>query len=167
MNKVTASPKIPAWRWNGIAEQRNKISFPPSEVSADSICPVKICQTNRTKHSSISLVLLTKGQQDEQSAKIERSGLLPHFHAVRVVREKAPPIYTAACGEFGASPGRCWMVGNSPRSDVNPARQAGLRTVLVPHAAPWHRERVPRVEEGPETLVVRSFADVPGLLSRR
>ena len=112
------------------------------------------------------LVVLTKGQHDEQTAKVARSGLAGHFAAVRVVREKDVATYVAAAAAEGLPPAACWMVGNSPRSDVNPARLAGMRTVHVPHPAPWHRELAPPVDSGPPTLVARSFADVPHLTRR-
>jgi putative hydrolase of the HAD superfamily len=118
----------------------------------------------------VRLVLFTKGCEDEQLAKFERSGLAPHFRGARVVAEKRIEDFLAACAEHGADPADSWMVGNSARSDVNPARRAGLRTIHVPHPAPWHRDEEPLVAAGPPTLVARNFADVPrylrqGLLS--
>ncbi len=110
------------------------------------------------------VVVLTKGQRDEQEAKVRRSGLERWLHGVRVVDEKDVVTYFAAAQAYGAAPAQCWMVGNSPRSDVNPARRAGLRTVHVPHPAPWHRDAEPFVAEGVATRVARSFADVPRLV---
>jgi putative hydrolase of the HAD superfamily len=109
-------------------------------------------------------VVMTKGQEDEQRAKVERSGLSRWLAGVRVVGEKDPAAYVAAAREFGVSPSRCWMVGNSPASDVNPALAAGLRAVHVPHPAPWHRDAG---AVDPRALVARSFADVPGLVAGR
>jgi len=111
--------------------------------------------------AGLRLVLLTKGQQDEQTAKFARSTLTHLFESVRVVNEKDVATYRAAAHAVGASPENCWMVGNSPRSDINPAREIGMRTVHVPHAAPWHRELAPLVNVGPATIVVATFADVP------
>ncbi len=110
------------------------------------------------------LIVLTKGRTDEQEAKVARSGLAHYFESVRVVGEKDPVCYLAAARDAGVAPCGCWMVGNSPRSDVNPARRVGMRTVLVPHAAPWHRDLAPLLDVGPRTLVARSFADVPRLI---
>jgi putative hydrolase of the HAD superfamily len=109
------------------------------------------------------VVVLTKGQQDEQTAKVERSGLAQWLHGVRVVAEKDPAAYTAAVAAFDARPGDCWMVGNSPRSDVNPALAAGLRAVWVPHPAPWHRDAAP--VDADAASVARTFADVPRLVA--
>ena len=38
-------------------------------------------------------------------------------------------------------PERTWMIGNSPKSDINPALEAGLRAVFVPHAHTWVLEK--------------------------
>lgn len=118
----------------------------------------------RLAAAAARLVVLTKGQPDEQHAKVERSGLAPYFESVRVVPEKDVVTYLSAAGDLGVRPSSCWMVGNSPRSDVNPARLAGMRTVHVPHDAPWHRELAPFVEAGPATLVAATFAGVPDLI---
>jgi putative hydrolase of the HAD superfamily len=38
-------------------------------------------------------------------------------------------------------PGRTWMIGNSPKSDINPALEAGLNAVYVPHPHTWVLEK--------------------------
>ena len=110
------------------------------------------------------LVLFTKGREDEQLAKFERSGLARHFVAARVVADKHADVFVEECARHGAAPAASWMIGNSARSDVNPARRAGMRTVHVPHASPWHRDEEPLLASGLPTLVARSFADVPRLI---
>jgi putative hydrolase of the HAD superfamily len=107
------------------------------------------------------IVVLTKGQADEQIAKVERSGLARWIGEVRVVAEKDPAAYAAAVRAIGATAERCWMVGNSVTSDVNPAIAAGLRAIHVPHPAPWHRD-VGALD--PRALVAATFADVPRLV---
>lgn len=120
-----------------------------------------------TLAESVHLVLFTKGRADEQTAKLDRSGLRDRFHDVRVVAEKHDAVYAEECDRRNRERRDVWMVGNSPRSDVNPARRAGLRTVLVPHAAPWHRELEPLATEGgPPTEIAPSFADVPRIVLR-
>lgn len=111
-----------------------------------------------------SLVLFTKGRADEQLAKLARSGVAHRFDDARVVAEKHVEAFAAECVRRHADPAQTWMVGNSARSDINPARRAGLRTIHVPHPAPWHRDEETLVDAGPATLVARTFADVPHLL---
>ncbi|NQU09651.1 HAD hydrolase-like protein [bacterium] len=86
------------------------------------------------------LILLSKGRRDEQQGKLRRSGLAEYFHAVEIVFEKTVDTYRHLVRRHGLIPDRTWMVGNSPRSDVNPARAAGLRTVFIPHHSTWQHE---------------------------
>jgi putative hydrolase of the HAD superfamily len=87
------------------------------------------------------LVLFTKGNHDEQWDKVVRSGLRTLFHQVDVVREKDPDAYRDAARRLGVAPARAWMIGNSPKSDILPARAAGFGAVFVPHEATWALER--------------------------
>ncbi len=86
------------------------------------------------------LVLLTKGDEEEQKLKLENSGLAGHFSTVFIVAEKDQAIYHQLVHEMDLNPGRTWMVGNSPRSDINPALAAGLNAVFIPHPHTWQLE---------------------------
>jgi putative hydrolase of the HAD superfamily len=88
----------------------------------------------RSRHR---LLLVTKGNVAEQLGKVERSGLEPYFEAVEVVAEKNAESYHAIVEKFGLQRGTTWMVGNSPKSDINPALEAGLNAVFIPHAETW------------------------------
>jgi putative hydrolase of the HAD superfamily len=83
------------------------------------------------------LILLTKGAITEQTGKVERSGLKQYFSAVEIVAEKDQPTYRSILDKFALAPDTTWMVGNSPRSDINPALAAGLNAVFVPHDNTW------------------------------
>lgn len=112
------------------------------------------------------VVVLTKGRDGEQRAKVARSGLLPLLDGTLVVPEKRTTTYVEACRRLAVPVERAWMIGNSPRSDVNPARTAGLRTVLVPHEAPWHRDLAAPLASGPPTYVVDDFGGAVEIVSR-
>jgi putative hydrolase of the HAD superfamily len=101
------------------------------------------------------LILLTKGEQAEQAAKVERSGLLSYFDAVEIVLEKEPSTYERMIEQFKIVKSHGWMVGNSPRSDINPALQAGLNAVFIPHSATWELEKC-EVESGIGKLLILS-----------
>src|SRR3984893_7050381 len=66
------------------------------------------------------LTLFTKGEQDEQSLKVERSGLAGLFDRVGGTPAKDVPAYHGLVAENGFDPAASWMVGNSPKSDINP-----------------------------------------------
>lgn len=86
------------------------------------------------------LVLVTKGAADEQQMKIEASGLERYFRQARIVPEKDVETYRQLIAEVGLDPDRTWMIGNSPRSDINPALAAGMNAVYVPHSQTWRLE---------------------------
>ncbi|HTW24981.1 MAG TPA: HAD family hydrolase, partial [Candidatus Baltobacteraceae bacterium] len=83
------------------------------------------------------LILLTKGEPAEQAAKVERSGLQSYFDAIEIVIEKESSTYGRMIDQFKIVKSHGWMVGNSPRSDINPALQSGLNAVFIPHSATW------------------------------
>src|SRR6202049_2910298 len=72
------------------------------------------------------LVLLTKGDLEEQKLKVERSGIEEYFRQVEIVQEKDVATYHRVVEELQVDPQRTWMVGNSPRSDIHSAVAAGL-----------------------------------------
>ncbi len=86
------------------------------------------------------LYLLTKGDAQEQQRKVDASGLAHHFAAVHIVPEKEAAVYRAVAGRHGLDPERTWMIGNSPKSDILPARAAGLNAVYIPHESSWWLE---------------------------
>ncbi len=91
-----------------------------------------------TRHD---LVLFTKGHPDEQKLKLDRSGLRPYFQAATIVKEKDAAAYRVLVSELGFAAEATWMIGNSPKSDINPALEAGLNAVFIPHDHTWTLER--------------------------
>lgn len=110
-----------------------------------------------TRHD---LLLLTKGDRDEQQRKVDASGLARHFRSVHVVAEKRAPAYRDLVVEQGLPRESTWMIGNSPRSDILPARQAGLGAVFIPNAHTWELEQdvIDPADDG--VLHLRHFAEL-------
>ncbi len=108
------------------------------------------------------LILVTKGAMAEQTGKIERSGLEKHFAATEVVAEKDAAIYAHIAHKYSLNHGTTWMVGNSPKSDINPALAAGLHAVFVPHGDTWilEHEEVNEATPPQNLLIVGSFAEL-------
>lgn len=104
------------------------------------------------------LTLFTKGQAEEQKLKIDRSGLGVYFGHLAIVKEKDAEAYRRLARERGMDPARAWMVGNSPKSDINPALEAGLNAVYVPHPRTWMLEREDLVPGVRRLLVLENFA---------
>ncbi|HET6840683.1 MAG TPA: HAD family hydrolase [Candidatus Angelobacter sp.] len=108
------------------------------------------------------LILVTKGNITEQTGKIERSGLKEYFAAVEIVVEKNPPAYRDVVSKYALGEERTWMIGNSPKSDINSALAAGINAVFVPHNMTWilEHETLEPVPDGLCLLQVEKFADL-------
>ncbi len=106
------------------------------------------------------LIMMTKGAIAEQTGKVERSGLKEYFAAVEIVAEKDLPTYQTIISKYALPTDSTWMVGNSPRSDINPALAAGINAVFVPHGNTWILEHDEVAEPKPPSrlLVVETFA---------
>jgi putative hydrolase of the HAD superfamily len=103
--------------------------------------PISDVETTLTAlHPHHDLIMITKGDPEEQRGKIARSGLVDYFRATIVVTEKTAETYLEAIESHGLKPERSWMIGNSPRSDINPALNAGINAVFIPHERTWHLE---------------------------
>jgi putative hydrolase of the HAD superfamily len=103
------------------------------------------------------LLMFTKGQRDEQLQKLARSGLAPLFDRVETPREKDVDAYRQLVLDADLNPSLTYMIGNSPRSDINPAIAAGLRAVFIPHPHTWELEHEEINEAGDRIIELTSF----------
>ncbi|MGD0730548.1 MAG: HAD family hydrolase [Terracidiphilus sp.] len=111
------------------------------------------------------LILMTKGNQAEQADKLSRSGLAGHFSAVEIVKEKDPATYRAVMARHELTSHTSWMIGNSPKSDINPALAAGLHAVFLFHKDTWVLEHatIDAAPEGQQLIELDSFAKLRNL----
>ena len=89
-----------------------------------------------------SLFLFTKGEEQEQQLKISRSPLANEFAAHIICDDKKPETYRDIVESFGLEPADTWMIGNSLRSDIQPALAAGINAIYIPNPHTWHMEHV-------------------------
>ena len=124
-------------------------------------CPMEVIpgvpETLEYLASRHDLTLFTKGHPDEQKLKIERSGLRGFFAHAAIVKEKDPPAYRSLVAQRAMEPGNTWMIGNSPKSDINPALEAGLNAVFVPHQHTWMLEKQDIVPGDGRLIVLEGF----------
>jgi len=106
------------------------------------------------------LTLFTKGHPEEQKLKIDRSGLSGHFAHTAIVKEKDAAAYRSLVSERGMDPERTWMIGNSPKSDINPALEVGLNAVFVPHRHTWILEKQELRAAAGRLLVLEGFREL-------
>jgi putative hydrolase of the HAD superfamily len=93
---------------------------------------------------------------------VERSGLKHYFQQVEIVPEKNASTYGRIIDQHRLATEQTWMVGNSPKSDINPALAAGLNAIFVPHDETWVLEHEQLAEARPpaKLLVLTSFAEL-------
>jgi len=108
------------------------------------------------------LIMVTKGNEMEQTDKLERSGLRPWFSAIEVLAEKNIPAYRELIAAHQCDCGSTWMIGNSPKSDINPALAAGINAVFIPHDFTWvlEHETVDAPTGSEQLMELGSFAEL-------
>jgi putative hydrolase of the HAD superfamily len=79
---------------------------------------------------------------------------------VEIVAEKDVATYRTVVSKYELPSDSTWMVGNSPKSDINPALAAGLNAVFVPHGQTWilEHEEVAQAQPPMRLVVVETFA---------
>ena len=107
------------------------------------------------------VVLITKGDMLDQERKLAQSGLGEMFDAIEIVSEKTPETYARI---FGAWADSAMMVGNSVRSDVIPAIEAGSWGVHVPHGLEWELEKADKPVEAPRFRAVSDLSEVSDVI---
>jgi putative hydrolase of the HAD superfamily len=103
------------------------------------------------------LLLFTKGDPGEQLRKLDRSGLRPLFTRIGVPVEKDPDTYRLLIAQADLDPERTFMIGNSPRSDINPALKAGLSAVFIAHPHTWELEHEEIDHANARVIVINAF----------
>lgn len=90
------------------------------------------------------LLLVTKGDLFHQESKLAASGLGDFFSGVEIVSEKRAETYRRLYARHGVAPEATLMAGNSVRSDILPALEAGGHAALIPYPLVWaHEEAEP------------------------
>lgn len=110
------------------------------------------------------MVLITKGDLFDQERKLALSDLGDFFDAVEIVSDKTRATYDRVFARHGDGAERAMMVGNSLKSDVVPAIEAGSWGVHVPHDLTWALEHVEPPAEAARFRVIANLGELPRLL---
>lgn len=111
------------------------------------------------------LVLITKGDLFDQERKLAQSGLGDFFGGVEIVSDKTMDTYTKVFARHGDGAERAMMVGNSLKSDVAPAIEAGSWGVYVPHDLTWSYENIAAPDAHPRYRQLDHLGHLRGLLA--
>ncbi|KAJ54874.1 HAD family hydrolase [Actibacterium mucosum KCTC 23349] len=125
-----------------------------------------VAETVAELAESHALVLITKGDLLDQERKLAQSGLGEMFRAVEIVSDKTPDIYARAFAGFDGGVEGAMMVGNSLKSDVLPALEAGAWGVHVPHELTWSFEAATPPVDHDRFHVVPGLPDLAPLVQR-
>jgi putative hydrolase of the HAD superfamily len=155
LERLSVEPITPTLH-DRISRLTHEIAEHPVEILPG--VPETLQHLSRRNH----LILLTKGAIAEQSDKIERSGLKDYFAAVEIVAEKDVATYREVVDKYALSSEVSWMIGNSPKSDINPALAAGLNAVFLPHGNTWvlEHEEVAQPHASRRLLIVNHFHEL-------
>jgi hypothetical protein len=115
--------------------------------------------------SCYRLILITRGDLFDQERKLAASGLEPFFHAIEIVSDKNAATYGRVFSRYGDGPERAVMVGNSLRSDVIPALEAGSWGVHVPQESEWIIERADPPLDAPRFRGISRLGELPEILA--
>lgn len=113
------------------------------------------------------LVLITKGDLMDQERKVAASGLGDLFAAVEIVSEKDRSTYDRVFARHGTGPEEAVMVGNSMRSDVLPALEAGAFAVHIPYALTWAHELADAPEDHRRYGALEAIGELPAWINER
>ncbi len=111
------------------------------------------------------LLLITKGDLLDQERKLAASGLGDLFAAVEIVSEKTVDTYARIFTRHGTGAEEAAMAGNSMKSDVLPALQAGAYAAHIPYAVTWAHELADAPEGNERFAAMNSLAELPQWLS--
>lgn len=112
------------------------------------------------------LVLITKGDLFDQERKIAESGLADWFDAIEIVSEKSAATYRTLFARHGSGPSEALMTGNSVKSDILPALEAGSIGVHVPYAITWGLEQAEAPANHDRFHRLDHIGKLPELLTR-
>ena len=113
------------------------------------------------------LVLITKGDLLDQERKLAASGLGDLFAAVEIVSEKTADTYSRVFARHGTGAEEAAMAGNSMKSDVLPALEAGAWAAHIPYAITWAHELADGPEGADKFGVLTSLAELPAWLQQQ
>ena len=118
-----------------------------------------VVETLRALRGRYRLVLFTKGDLQEQAAKIRRSGLRPFFDDTVIVTDKDEEAYRRLCADAGFAPEEFLMVGNSFRSDIDPVLRIGGSGIHIPFHLSWAFEETEEYDH-PRLVRVATFREI-------
>ena len=110
------------------------------------------------------MYIITKGAEKVQSDRVERLPIREYFNDYYIVKHKLKEDYQNILNVQKVDAKDCYMIGNSPKGDINEAKLAGFNTIYVPNEHTWSEEESDILEGLPKTYKVEAFSDIMKML---
>lgn len=151
-------PQAPSWALTAMDNiQMNLLGHPVI------LLPGVISTLKEMKNLQINTIVYTMGEKDHQTDKFKRSGLDSYVDELRIVPVKNVNALRDVLVYAHVEPENCMIVGNSPRSDINPALSLGAVAVHVARDRTWAAEREDFTDPG-KVITIERFDELPGVL---
>jgi putative hydrolase of the HAD superfamily len=124
----------------------------------------KVSETIRYLKTQYKVYVLTKGNHDEQKNKLLNAGIAAIVDDYYIVDEKNDPVYRELLGKFGWKAEQTCMIGNSPKSDINPALRCGMYAIFIPYADTWKLDDEPLISADGRIKTIQRFEDLKQIL---
>jgi len=123
----------------------------------------QVIDTLKYLNHKYHLYVLTKGEYQEQEGKIIRAGIADLVEKYFILPEKNDKAYSRLIKENGWLADETCMVGNSPKSDINPALRAGMYAIYIPYEDTWKLDNEPLEEISEKLVVVNRFSELKSI----
>lgn len=104
--------------------------------------------------------IITKGSVKIQTDRVERLPIRKYFNNCYIVKHKLKSDYEEILKVCRLEPDDCFMIGDSPKSDINEAKLAGLHTVFIPNGETWSLDDAEISDALPETLKLKNILEI-------
>jgi len=120
---------------------------------------------SKLRAQGVRLVLATKGDSALQRHRIKQSGLRHYFDRVYIFPRKGTTEFKRILGAERLDHSISWSIGNSIKSDINPALAAGINAIWIPRKTWVYEDEEPVANA--RLCMARSIREVPGIIFRR
>lgn len=107
--------------------------------------------------------IITKGIPDLQQKRVEALSIKHFFKDYYIVKHKLKSDYEEVLKKYHLEPEDCYMIGNSPKGDINEAKKAGLHTIFIPNKDTWSYEEETIDVGEPETNILNDIREIKKL----
>ena len=104
--------------------------------------------------------IITKGMEVVQKKRVEALSIKNYFKDYHIVKHKLKSDYDELLKEYKLNAEDCYMIGNSPKGDINEAKKAGLNTIYIPNEHTWNYENEEISTEAPFTRTLNNISEI-------